>query len=745
MLSSSTVIIPRRHRRSVRRRRDNSSYRPIPLLRILHPHRRFHPPFPATRPISAEISFHLIFACEQHYQEMSNNPPSLEGSPSEQSNSDTIERAIAVALGPSATQEMPNYRYLCSHCDRIVSTSIIIQSNLPDAGLNYDGAPEETFAHYENFRGLVQSAMRGCQLCDLLHKSSHGLPGFAYLWVIRKNAHHVEITLRGMTYEFGAAILPSVHRADNLALDRLIRSFRTDSDETFSCAATWLSTCLRNHEMCSINSADFNFRPRRLLKVSIVNSGLSIQLTHTHNITGKIQYLALSHCWGEAEGLELNEERLNTFCERIPLEILPKTFLDAVVITARLRCQYIWIASLCIIQDCPRDRNLEISAMGDIYKYSLCTIAALSARNSNEGCFVERDPLRYDRYQSLDDASFQRVQNLDALPGPDCTSQHRPRLHTRAWVVQERALSPRTLYYGSDMIYWECVQCRAFECRPKMEDFEKPGSGLLNIISGTKNSFKRLLTSCRSDPAVDWRHAWRILVQHYSTCQLTRDDDKWSAFQGLAMEVERHCGDRLLNGLWRNHLRRELLWFANGPGPGKALETQQLQPPSWSWVSINGRVMWLEDINAAFSHNHAEWTAIVSSSASSGASIKPARDSIIVEAPLVNLAEVFPRSRGAPGLNHQSERPNVSSVTWNPDTAQSVDISPKWALQFARTNGIRDNSKFITYFGLVVREVEGSPGIWKRLGFYQITWAQVDFRDSEPAWGLGATKSIMLV
>ena len=272
---------------------------------------------------------------------MSNNPLSLGGSLSEQWNSDTIERATAIALGPGVTQGMPNYRYLCSHCDRIVSNSRIIQSDLSDSGLEYDGTLEETFTHYAKFRGLVQSAMRGCQLCNLLHKNSQGLPNFSYLLVVKNNAPHVEIAVKGMTYNLGGGNLPSVHRADNPALDGLIRSFRTDSDETFACAATWLSTCLRQHEMCSINRADFNFRPRRLVKVSIVNSRLCVRLTESQDIAENIQYLALSHCWGEAEGLELIQERLFTFSEGIPLEVLPKTFLDAVVVTARLRYEYI--------------------------------------------------------------------------------------------------------------------------------------------------------------------------------------------------------------------------------------------------------------------------------------------------------------------------------------------------------------------------------------------------------------------
>lgn len=677
---------------------------------------------------------------------MSNNPLLLGGSLFEQSSEqwiNNIERATAVALGPEATQRMPNYRYLCTRCDLMVSTSSIIQSSL--CGRRYDGAPEETFPHYERFRGLVHSAMRGCQLCNLLHMSYDGIPGFVYRLVIRNNPQHVDILIRGMIYDVGGAPLPSVYRTDEPALDGLIRSFHTDSDETFACAATWLSTCLNQHEMCNTNRPNFNFRPRRLVQVSIANSQLSVRLTETQNIRDNIQYLALSHCWGEVEGLELTEERLATYCERIPLESLPKTFLDAVAITARLRYQYIWIDSLCIIQDCPRDRELEINAMGDIYRHALCTIAALSAKNSNEGCFFSRDTQRCDQYQSLRDDLLLRQQDLDALPGPDFVSRHRPPLHTRAWVVQERALCPRTLYYGSEMIHWECVRCRAFECRPQMEEFQEPGGELRGSISGKKNAFKRLLESCRSDPLGNWRHAWRMVVMEYSACHLRHDRDKWSAFKGLAMEVERHCGDQLLSGIWRRNLRRGLLWFANAPGPGKRLETQELKAPSWSWISINGRIGWLDDYNFYFAHNHVEWTTVVWSCAPSGPSVHPEKDIIYVEGPLVNLAEIFPKSQGPPGLNPQNEPPNVSSVSWNPDTTESIDISPKWALQFARATGVRNFSNLITYFGLVVTEVEGSPGKWKRLGMYQIAWAQEDFRGSQPAPGLGTKRSIMLV
>ena len=672
---------------------------------------------------------------------MSNNPPFvIEGSPSEQWNLYRIERATAIAQGPNVHYTTPNYRYLCARCDYIVSTSRIIQSSLSNPGLRYDGGAPENFAHYETFRGLVHSGFRGCHLCNLLHTASLGLPGLSYCLVITWNAPHVQIYVKHGIRNLGEARLPSVQSTQTPIVGSFIQSLHTDSDESFACAGTWLQTCLNRHQVCNINRQLNNYRPRRLLEVSIFNSQLSVMLMTSQRIPWPTQYLTLSHCWGGAEGLSLTQARLLPFSERIPLESLPKTFLDAVVVTARLGYRYLWIDSLCIIQDCPQDRELEINSMGDIYRNSQCTIAALSAQNSDEGCFVPRDPLERNYPQSFDHDFYQRVQDPLALPGPDCIGDHRPPLNTRAWVIQERALSPRTLYYGS-MIYWECIQCRAFECRPQLEDYERPDGGRLRQISGKKHAFKRLLEHCRTNSYDDWKYDWRTMVEEYSTCQLSNDDDKWSAFKGLAMEVERNCGERLLGGLWQNHLPGDLLWVAS-PGPGKALETQELEVPSWSWLSINGRVIWPNPPLA--NNSNIEWTAAMSLPASSVPSVSPTTNSLIMEAPLVNLAEIFPNDSetGSPGLNPKSEHPNVSSISWFPDTAESIDISSKWALQVSRVTG---NLPCTRYYGLVVTEVEDSPSTWERLGYYQITCFHRDFKDSEPPPGFGKTERIILV
>lgn len=64
--------------------------------------------------------------------------------------------------------------------------------------------------------------------------------------------------------------------------------------------------------------------------------------------------------------------------ERIDLESLPKTFLDAMEVVRRLGHRYLWIDSLCIIQDDRRDFEVECSRMHLVYSQALCTIVVRS-------------------------------------------------------------------------------------------------------------------------------------------------------------------------------------------------------------------------------------------------------------------------------------------------------------------------------------------------------------------------------
>lgn len=71
------------------------------------------------------------------------------------------------------------------------------------------------------------------------------------------------------------------------------------------------------------------------------------------------------------------------------MESLSKTFHDAIETTLELGLHYIWIDSLCIIQDDMDDWRREASRMKDVYAGSSVTISASDAKDSTQGCFVD--------------------------------------------------------------------------------------------------------------------------------------------------------------------------------------------------------------------------------------------------------------------------------------------------------------------------------------------------------------------
>jgi hypothetical protein len=73
----------------------------------------------------------------------------------------------------------------------------------------------------------------------------------------------------------------------------------------------------------------------------------------------------------------------------IPIEKLTRTFTDAISITRELGIDYLWIDSLCIIQDSNHDWEAESALMSSVYSGSKINIAAAAARDGSDGCFCQ--------------------------------------------------------------------------------------------------------------------------------------------------------------------------------------------------------------------------------------------------------------------------------------------------------------------------------------------------------------------
>lgn len=491
-----------------------------------------------------------------------------------------------------------------------------------------------------------------------------------------------------------------------------------------------MRNCIGHHPGCSYQRGKDFRHPTRLVDVGTVNGIQKPHLWVPGENTLLVPYMTLSHRWGTSPRVILTKTSIHTLSEEIEVSELPRSHQDAISITRFLGIRYLWIDSLCIIQDSVADWQAESAMMGNIYKFSLCTIAASWALSDDEGCFINHAPLQahFDVFQGIrnvseselsayprDDLKRQsRKDYLDTIQGIQCgtsskdnsreqasqplnntcrpvgdphtspskmktykslpensaishqlrsrlpsdmgfnpngiskrmqmqrrtpdrktrsavdrfvlevphSSQllaqmkamekfhgqyHKSRLrgtvlsikpfqkdlwthsvdlcplNRRAWVLQERLLSPRILHYSRTQLFWECKTAKACETSPEPVSRMRPGAA--GTVHHLESSHE--LYGIDADPL---HEHWLDIVETYSDTNMTKTEDKLVAISGLAKEVRKNTKDMYCAGVWRKDLINQLLWRVQTPQEYKAIA---YRAPSWSWASVDGRVTFI--------------------------------------------------------------------------------------------------------------------------------------------------------
>jgi hypothetical protein len=183
--------------------------------------------------------------------------------------------------------------------------------------------------------------------------------------------------------------------------------------------------------------------------------------------TSAERYRALSHCRGAYQPLCTNKEIYEAHKRSILFRDLPKPFQDAVTITKHLGVEYLWIDSLCIIQNSAEDWERECSRMASIYAGALVTIAAPGATDSSKSFLHDYFPTKYSSfelpYNNIDEHSIiPTTMEYSSWRRQNIIYGSHSRLFTRGWVLQERLLSERTLSFRTRRLVWECTtHCRS--------------------------------------------------------------------------------------------------------------------------------------------------------------------------------------------------------------------------------------------------------------------------------------------
>jgi hypothetical protein len=349
-----------------------------------------------------------------------------------------------------------------------------------------------------------------------------------------------------------------------------------------------MNDCTHNHTRC--NSAvptfvDYSQFPKRILELT------GGRITLREYLSDRPLYACLSHCWGHSNDIiKTTLTNLDEFKNEVPRNNLTENFQHAVDICQRLEINFLWIDTLCIIQDSENDWKEESAKMAGIYENSFLTIAATKSKEGAGGCYATTNPEFL--AISVPDTDIYVRQKPPKFPThwSQKDSEKWPLLN-RGWVYQEMRLSRRVLHFCSQEVIWECRHSRKSESGCSDEYMDSDESRYRWTIYETVPYWKL---------AEDPRKLWYRTVQEYSRTQLTFEKDKMPALAALTQNMENlRADDRFLAGLWEKTLLLDLLWMV-WPSP-KTGRPATWRAPTWSWASVQSQVMWESSVDSVLS------------------------------------------------------------------------------------------------------------------------------------------------
>lgn len=353
----------------------------------------------------------------------------------------------------------------------------------------------------------------------------------------------------------------------------------------------WLRECLETHHSCP--KAASGQMPTRVIEI-LDNGMLALRSGFKQG-----SYMALSYCWGGPQTFSTSNSNLRSMSTSFPVSSLPQTLQDAVELARTLDCEYIWIDSLCIIQDSPADKDEEIPKMLSYYKNAFITIAA--GGNTCHRGFLQPHS------QCSEHVENPLPKDLLDMPCVDRTgktvrmffrkgSPYRYSLEPitrRGWTFQERALSPRMVMFGARTI-WQCNE--KFVCDGGVEDWtvdprtmkQRHLEQSLRKASLNTVAFQRpgldVTASEINLPLSSIYKIWREAVEAYSWRDMSLPEDKLPAISALAIEFATVVSDDYLAGIWAKDLLRGLLWST---WPYLSIKKpSEWRAPSWSWAAV---------------------------------------------------------------------------------------------------------------------------------------------------------------
>lgn len=279
------------------------------------------------------------------------------------------------------------------------------------------------------------------------------------------------------------------------------------------------------------------------------------------------QYVALSYIWGAAPTIRSNTANMPLFTQKDGLLeaasfMLPRTIMDAIAVVWKLRLPYLWVDTLCLVQNDDEDLRLGVDVMDLIYETAYLVIVAAEGHDANAGLPGVYEGTRYERqnsWQVTNDLALGISAEVNALLAKST-------YHTRGWTFQEYMLARRALVFVDGRLIFRCLT------HYWPEDTTQP-------MSGDWESFYRGGKAPRT-----WDD-FKKLLPEYTSRQFADDGDALRAIEGILRRLSRStlAGSGHIQGVPIHNLE-EMLLFGSANVP---LRRRPLFP-SYSWAGWRG-------------------------------------------------------------------------------------------------------------------------------------------------------------
>jgi hypothetical protein len=339
---------------------------------------------------------------------------------------------------------------------------------------------------------------------------------------------------------------------------------------------SWLHSCESSHgKACETPDWIRSTRPPENLMV------IDVKRDCVMKAPADCRYVTLSYVWGQHKPFKVLEDiSTETAIDR---KQQPKTLVDAMVLVESIGETYLWIDSICIVQQ-EKELAEQIAEMDNIYSHSLMTIIAAAGETVEHGLpGIGDTPRRVVQNTAQIDTTFSLMQT--AMQGPKHHLQY-SRWNSRGWTFQERTLARRVLFVLETQVLWTC-STRTFDEETVLE-CDNPQVAVFSHALPCNDEWDGGYPKFSSQ-------AYREYVTQYSERDLTYGEDYLPAFKGILRRME-DVNDQLYHwGLPERQFDLGLAWrFAESRREEKCPvlasngAIHHVNYPSWSWLGWKG-------------------------------------------------------------------------------------------------------------------------------------------------------------